>query len=82
MAPLCNARNQSTVTLLLPTSVQLMYHPSMTQLQKSHQTVGQFNSPKRQFHTLVGLHTQRTPRVTFLALCRAISRLNNVERFY
>src|SRR5690242_16119036 len=79
MAPLCNARNQSTVTLLLLMSVQLMYHPSMTQLQKSLHTVEQLNSPKWQFHTLGGLHTRRTPRATFLASCRVITRLHEVE---
>src|SRR6266704_3556336 len=82
MAPLCNARNQSTVTLLLPMSVQLMYPPSMTQLPKSHHTVGQLNSPKWQFHKLGGLRTQKTPRATFLASCRVITPLNKVEAIY
>src|SRR2546430_846419 len=78
-APLCNARNQSTVTLLLPMSVQLMYPPLMMQFQRSHHTVGQLNSPKWQFHKLGGLHTRRTPKATFLASCRATTPLHKVE---
>src|SRR2546428_13427624 len=78
-APLCNARNQSTVTLLLPMSVQLMYLPLMMQLQKSHHTVGQLNSPKWQFHKLGGLRTRKTPRATSLASCRTITRRRKVE---
>src|SRR6266566_5681060 len=76
MAPLCNARNQSTVMLLLLMSVQLMYPPLMMQLQKSHHTVEQLNSPKWQFHKLGGLRTRKTPRATSLASCRAITPLN------
>src|SRR5207237_10049729 len=60
-------------------SVQLMYLPSTTQLQKSHHTVGQLNSPKWQFHKLGGLRTRKTPKATSLASCRAITRRRKVE---
>src|SRR6266480_3118051 len=56
-----------------------MYHPLMRQLQKSHHTAGQLNSPKWQFLKLVGLHTQRTPRATFLASCRASPLLRKFD---